>query len=302
MAANLRRHAGIALRVDIETSPYGAWHVHLPTANETPPRVVQEISDVLARHHRALARAQAERRRASNRLVAMIAAPREDGLPAALAECGLPDAGPYLVVSLTLASGDAVDALTEALGDSPGAVGELPHGEAVAVLAPQSCTDARVQLADTWPDLHECVPDTALHAGVSAPVQAPADLRGGLAQARHAASAAQTTTPRGAGITATEDLTTLTALLSGLPDGVRAAYRTQVLGPLLHYSASAPTVLLETLETFLDQNGSWTRTAEVLHVHVNTVHYRIQRVEQLTGRDLSRLDHRLDLRAALLSR
>ncbi|BFP53373.1 hypothetical protein SCMC78_31800 [Streptomyces sp. CMC78] len=47
---------------------------------------------------------------------------------------------------------------------------------------------------------------------------------------------------------------------------------------------------------------SWARTAEALHLHVNTVHYRIQRVELLTGRDLARLDHELDLKAALLCR
>ena len=59
-------------------------------------------------------------------------------------------------------------------------------------------------------------------------------------------------------------------------------------------------VLLETLELFLAHDCSWARTAQALHVHVNTVHYRVRRIEILTGRDLSRLDHRLDLRAALL--
>jgi DNA-binding PucR family transcriptional regulator len=39
-----------------------------------------------------------------------------------------------------------------------------------------------------------------------------------------------------------------------------------------------------------------------VHLHVNPVHYRIQRIESLTGRGLSRLDHKLDLRAALLCR
>ncbi|MGG7572368.1 PucR family transcriptional regulator [Streptomyces sirii] len=60
--------------------------------------------------------------------------------------------------------------------------------------------------------------------------------------------------------------------------------------------------LLHTLETYLAHNGSWARTAEALHLHVNTVHYRIQRIESLTGRDLSRLDHKLDLYAALQCR
>ncbi|MEU8589242.1 helix-turn-helix domain-containing protein [Streptomyces sp. NPDC048664] len=59
-------------------------------------------------------------------------------------------------------------------------------------------------------------------------------------------------------------------------------------------------MLLRTLETYLSHDGSWTRTAAALDLHVNTVHYRIRRVEDLTGRDLSRLGDRLDLRTALL--
>ncbi|MET7801504.1 helix-turn-helix domain-containing protein [Streptomyces decoyicus] len=57
---------------------------------------------------------------------------------------------------------------------------------------------------------------------------------------------------------------------------------------------------VETLEVFLSHHGSWARTAETLDLRVNTVHYRIQRIETLTGRDLSRLEHTLDLQAALL--
>jgi hypothetical protein len=41
------------------------------------------------------------------------------------------------------------------------------------------------------------------------------------------------------------------------------------------------------------------RTLHV-HVHVNTVHYRVRRIEQLTGRDLSDVADQADLRAALL--
>ncbi|MFE9406589.1 helix-turn-helix domain-containing protein [Streptomyces sp. NPDC006530] len=33
---------------------------------------------------------------------------------------------------------------------------------------------------------------------------------------------------------------------------------------------------------------------------MNTVHYRIDRIEALTGRNLSRLEHKVDLHAALL--
>jgi DNA-binding PucR family transcriptional regulator len=75
-----------------------------------------------------------------------------------------------------------------------------------------------------------------------------------------------------------------------------------VLGRVLEYDARTGAGLLETLQVFLDCSGSWTRTAEALHVHVNTVRYRIERVEQLTGRDLGRLEDRVDVFLALRSR
>ncbi|MGW4706308.1 PucR family transcriptional regulator, partial [Streptomyces sp. NPDC004285] len=91
-------------------------------------------------------------------------------------------------------------------------------------------------------------------------------------------------------------------LVRGHPADVRAVYLDTVLGPLLRAGKGSHATLLETLEVFLAHNCSWARTAEALHLHVNTVHYRIDRIQALTGRDLSRLDHKLDLRAALLCR
>ncbi|MFE7583140.1 helix-turn-helix domain-containing protein [Streptomyces gardneri] len=161
----------------------------------------------------------------------------------------------------------------------------------------------RAALGETWPLVHACRPASALYAGVSEPVAGPAGLGAAVGQARYAlAAAARTAAPHTAHVTAAEDLTSLEALLAGVPDDVREVYRTTVLGPLLRAGRSSNALLLETLEVFLAHNCSWARTAETLHLHVNTVHYRVQRVETLTGRDLSRLDHRLDLRAALLCR
>ncbi|MFI9025425.1 helix-turn-helix domain-containing protein [Streptomyces sp. NPDC053560] len=72
-------------------------------------------------------------------------------------------------------------------------------------------------------------------------------------------------------------------------------------GPLLN-TGSSSVALLRALEAFLTHDGSWARTADALHLHVNTVHYRIERVEHFTGRNLSSLRDRLDLWAALLCR
>ncbi len=50
----------------------------------------------------------------------------------------------------------------------------------------------------------------------------------------------------------------------------------------------------------MEQNGSWVGTASRLHLHVDTVHYRVRRIEEPTGRDLGTLEHRVDLQAALM--
>ncbi|MGA5561162.1 PucR family transcriptional regulator [Streptomyces platensis] len=241
-------------------------------------------------------------------LVALAAAHPADGaaLDAALRACGLPASGPYRVVVATAVgeeSDRAVSALAEALRQSPGepgATGRLPGGEAVAVVPAEPATEPRLSLAELWPALYAGRPQIPLHAGVSGPVHTPEGLNSALEQARYALAVARAKAPGQARVTAVEDLSTLGALLAGVPEEVRTAFRSRVLGPLAREGSHR--MLVETLEVFLAHHGSWSRTAAALQLHVNSVHYRIQRVESLTGRDLSRLEHKLDLQAALLCR
>ena len=60
--------------------------------------------------------------------------------------------------------------------------------------------------------------------------------------------------------------------------------------------------LLRSLEAFLDQNGQWKKTARQLYCHRHTLRYRIRRVEQLTGRDLSTARDRIEFWLALRAR
>ena len=57
--------------------------------------------------------------------------------------------------------------------------------------------------------------------------------------------------------------------------------------------------LLPTLREFLACSGSWNACAAKMYVHVNTVRYRIRRIEELTGRNLSSLDDQVDFFLAL---
>ncbi|MGC8511355.1 MAG: PucR family transcriptional regulator, partial [Acidimicrobiales bacterium] len=61
----------------------------------------------------------------------------------------------------------------------------------------------------------------------------------------------------------------------------------RILGSLLAYDLDNGTDLVHSLATFLATQRSWQRCAAALHVHRQTVIYRMRRVEQLTGRSLS---------------
>jgi DNA-binding PucR family transcriptional regulator len=75
----------------------------------------------------------------------------------------------------------------------------------------------------------------------------------------------------------------------------------RVLGALVDHDERTGGDLVETLRTFLACSGSWTRTADALHLHVNSVRYRIARVQELIGRDLGDFGDRVDVHLALQS-
>jgi DNA-binding PucR family transcriptional regulator len=88
-------------------------------------------------------------------------------------------------------------------------------------------------------------------------------------------------------------------LLASVPVPVLRSSRERLLGPLRDYDARHHAELLPTLTAFLACDGSWAACASRMYVHVNTVRYRVSRIEALTGRDLSALADRVDYFLAL---
>ncbi|MEV0603096.1 PucR family transcriptional regulator ligand-binding domain-containing protein [Streptomyces sp. NPDC050315] len=140
--------------------------------------------------------------------------------------------------------------------------------------------------------------DGRLTIGVSAAVHSAEGLRGALEEARHARRVAAAR-PGPVCAAGHEELASHVLLLPFVPDDVRRAFTARLLDPLRDYDRRHRAELIPTLEAFLDSDGSWTRCAARLHLHVNTLRYRVGRIEQLTGRDLSRLEDKLDFFLAL---
>jgi hypothetical protein len=123
-------------------------------------------------------------------------------------------------------------------------------------------------------------------------------LRRVVTEASHAAAIAAMA-PESPSLSRSQETGSHLLLLALHSDDVRGAFITSVLGPIHSYDTERSAHLVESLIAFLESGCSWQRAAARLHVHVNTVRYRIRRVEQLTGRDLDSMNDRVDLHLAI---
>ncbi|MER6447616.1 PucR family transcriptional regulator [Streptomyces venezuelae] len=186
-------------------------------------------------------------------------------------------------------------------GDEAIALVPLPSlaGDAGEDKGPDSALHADELLAAVRDPLSAGLADDGrLTLGVSAAVHSAEGLRGALEEARHARRVAAAR-PGRVCAAGHHELASHVLLLPFVPDDVRRAFTARLLDPLRDYDRRHRAELIPTLEAFLDCDGSWTRCATRLHLHVNTLRYRVGRIEQLTARDLSRLEDKLDFFLAL---
>ena len=77
------------------------------------------------------------------------------------------------------------------------------------------------------------------------------------------------------------------------------AYVQHTLGPLIAYDDARGTDLVGTVESYFAAGGSPRHTATLLHVHVNTVAQRLERVGNLLGPSWQQPDRSLEIQLAL---
>ena len=197
------------------------------------------------------------------------------------------------IVVLVPAPGDRApgESPGESQDESPDGGAPAAHRFAAAIRAAQPVVESdrsRIRLA----------------VGVSGPAESVTALPGAL---HEAGSARRLAALRLAGLGSTSAISVVTSdevtshelLLATVPASVLRSFRERLLGPLLAYDDQHRAELLPTLREFLACSGSWNACAVRMYVHVNTVRYRIRRIEELTGRDLSRLDDQVDFFLAL---
>ncbi|MFJ9942852.1 helix-turn-helix domain-containing protein [Streptomyces erythrochromogenes] len=132
--------------------------------------------------------------------------------------------------------------------------------------------------------------------GAAGPVSGPGRFPDAHAEALRCRTALRALGREGTGA-ALGDLGFLGVLLGDQTD--LGGYVRRTLGPVLDYDAKRGTELVHTLRTYFDEGTSRSRAAEALHVHVNTVVQRLDRIGRLLGRDWQRPERALELQLAL---
>jgi hypothetical protein len=103
------------------------------------------------------------------------------------------------------------------------------------------------------------------------------------------------------GVLAFEQTGAYRLLLSAMSENPSELQRfyAETVEPLVAYDEQYETDLLQTLETFLEADGNVAGTAQRLFTHRHTVYYRLERVRELTGLDVSSSDGREKLSLGL---
>jgi sugar diacid utilization regulator/putative methionine-R-sulfoxide reductase with GAF domain len=172
-----------------------------------------------------------------------------------------------------------------------------------------------VVLASSMPDLEaaedfaaaarELVQDlmgaAAVSCGVGAHRCAPADLRRGAEEARAALRVARRLGER-ATVASYRRLGIERLLLGIEPPELLEEYVEDWLGPLARAAQGRGAPLVESLEALAHEGWNMRASARRLGIHVNTLLYRLGRIEQILGRELDDPEVRMAMAVALRAR
>jgi carbohydrate diacid regulator len=106
----------------------------------------------------------------------------------------------------------------------------------------------------------------------------PSSLKDSYSDAERALNTCSVDVP----ITFEEDLR-LEMILEAIPNKVKKEFALRLLSPVLSEKD-----LFETIQEYFSHHLSLKDTAQSMHIHINTLHYRLRKVESLTGLELKK--------------
>jgi purine catabolism regulator len=163
----------------------------------------------------------------------------------------------------------------------------VPHGVDAQDLGRQALRQAR-----------ELLPSWTLGAGVGGAAPTASAIARSYAQARRALETGRRFGRQGDVVTF-EELGVYRLLFHVTDPAELRDFTDQVLGKLIEYDQRHGADFVRTLEAFLSHNGNVQATARELSLHVNSVTYRLTRIQAIAGLNLEAAEDRLLAQVAL---
>jgi sugar diacid utilization regulator len=146
--------------------------------------------------------------------------------------------------------------------------------------------------------MRDLFPEAVVTIGIGGSCRDPAEIARSYGQARRTIDAVVRLGRQGQAV-AFGDLG-IHRLLLQVPDLAELkSFATEILGELDRQDPQRGAELLATLACYFRENNSPQRTAQSLHVHPNTVAYRLRRVQEITGLRLDTYRDRLMAQVAI---
>jgi sugar diacid utilization regulator len=177
----------------------------------------------------------------------------------------------------------------------PGSLARIEDGEAtaeIAVIVPAE-DDERLARAAAGlvRELDDSLPGFHLTTGRSRRCADPVDLYRAGNEARLAVNVGEA---EGQALLAFEDTGSYRLLLPAMSEDPAELERfyAETIQPLSDYDEQYETELVATVEAYLDNDGNVAATAKQLFTHRHTIRYRLERVRELCGHDVSSTEGR----------
>jgi len=186
---------------------------------------------------------------------------------------------------------------------APDAIVSARESEVVIVAAAPdepgpAAMDARRLAHACLARLAELFPAAKVVIGIGGPCRDPREVARSYAQAQRTTQTLRRLGRQGT-VNAFGDLGILRLLLQ-VPDlSELRSFAADVLGKLAVHEQEHKSEYLTTLACYFRENNSPQRASRILHVHPNTVAYRVKRIEEITGLRLDNYTDRLIAQVAL---
>ena len=141
-------------------------------------------------------------------------------------------------------------------------------------------------------------PGVTLTAGVARPYPGVAGIATGYQEAVRAIALGRSARGRDS-VIRFADLGVYRILSPRADEREWTAFYAETIGPLRRYDQERGARLMETLAAYFACDYNLTVTAETLYIHVNTLKYRLQRIEELTDCQIGSAEGRLKLHIGL---